>query len=197
MMLEELIYWFASSLAREGRARWTSTNSRFQDTLDNSKAAKDDLKQLKPREAGIYKQAETKNVMAGAQMWKASFIEDKNILLLFSQPDMIHTLETQEYLQLRKIEELYKLRRRLAENEKKGVPRGSHKDEASSRVGYIRGREAKQACEVAQQVREVVRSGSDDKEFEPKLLVLDIRSPIFNRGNLGSSKGLVRQPEGR
>ena len=89
-----------------------------------TKAAKEDQIRAKQREAAVYAQAAATDKMAEAQMLKAVGLQDQNMLLLMTTDDATLTnTEAREYIQLRRVEELRKLRRRLAEDNEQELVR--------------------------------------------------------------------------
>jgi hypothetical protein len=71
-------------------------------------------------EAAIYAQAEATKIMAATHMSKNQLMQEQNLLMLMTLLDTEGTIpEAREFLQLRKAEELKKLRKRLTEKEGK------------------------------------------------------------------------------
>jgi hypothetical protein len=52
-----------------------------------TKAAKEDQRQQKVREAALFAQAEATKTMAAAQMRKVALLEEQNLLMLMTMPD--------------------------------------------------------------------------------------------------------------
>jgi hypothetical protein len=101
-----------------------------------SKAAKEDSRSASAREGAIYAQAAATRTMAAAKMKKAVLLEvDHNMLLLMTMPeDKITTVEAREYLRLRRGDELKKLRRKLAEEERERADAASAHEEGKCRL---------------------------------------------------------------
>ena len=85
--------------------------------LGGTKAVKEDWKKDFFCETELYTQSKAIETMGAAQMCKAA-LEDQNLFMLMTLPyTHLTTLEVKEYLQLRKVEELKKVRYKLAEKE--------------------------------------------------------------------------------
>lgn len=90
----------------------------FKGRPGGTKAAKEDHFKAKQREGGLYAQAAATDKMAEAQMLKAVELQDQNLLLLMTTDDAsLVNVEALEYVQLRRAQELRKLKARLAEEE--------------------------------------------------------------------------------
>jgi hypothetical protein len=94
------------------------SNSTLRDRPTGTKAAKDMQKLAKTHEEALYTQAAATKVMAAATMRKAALFEDNNTLLLMTTLEtLLCTPNVHEYLRLRQMEELKKLRKILANDE--------------------------------------------------------------------------------
>ena len=91
----------------------------FRSRPTGSKAAKTAQRLEKTKEGAGYAQAAAQKIMAEASMRKVTQMEEHNSIMLMTLPSRIDTPEAQEYLRLRQAEELKKLRRRLAEDERR------------------------------------------------------------------------------
>ena len=81
--------------------------------------AKNDVAATKGREGAIYAQAQATKTMVEAHMKKVVLLEEQNLLMLMMMPDESATApEAREYLALRRSEELKKLRKRMAKEER-------------------------------------------------------------------------------
>lgn len=83
-----------------------------------TKAAKDAHKAAKTRDGVLYAQAVAIEVMAAAAVHKAALLEEHNLILLMTAPDVDGqpTTTAQELLALCQAEELRKLKSRLVED---------------------------------------------------------------------------------
>lgn len=99
----------------EGAAR---SNFVYDEWPGGGKAAKQDHMQHKMRDGALYAQAEATKSMAVVQMKKVFLMEDQNMLMLMTMPIEESVKEdTREYLRLRRVEELKKLRKTLLAEE--------------------------------------------------------------------------------
>ena len=70
------------------------------------------------REGGLYAQAAATNKMAEAQMLKTVGLANQNLLLLMTTDDSaLVNAKSKEYVQLRRVQELHKLKLRMAVEE--------------------------------------------------------------------------------
>lgn len=70
----------------------------------------------------MHAKVEATKIIAAAQMKKAALLEDQNMLILMTILDIkIRTPKAREYLKLRRVEKLLKLRHRLGEEEERKV----------------------------------------------------------------------------
>jgi hypothetical protein len=101
-----------------GRTTSMEVHQMFIGQLGSTKAAEEDWKKDFFCEAELYTQSKATETMAVVKMCKAMFLEDQNLLMHMPMPyTHLTTLEVKEYLQLRKVEELKKVRYKLAEKE--------------------------------------------------------------------------------
>lgn len=92
-----------------------------------SKVAKEDVRSASAREGAIYTQPDATKSMAVAQMKKATLLEDQNMLMLMTIPnDQVTTMETMEYLRLRRGDELKKIWRKLTVEEACDLVEAAH-----------------------------------------------------------------------
>ena len=90
----------------------------FKGRPGRTKAAKDEVSRSKMREGGLYAQAAATDKMVEAQMLKAVGLADQNLLLLMTTDDSaLVNAEAREYVQLRRVRELLKLKLRMAAEE--------------------------------------------------------------------------------
>lgn len=125
-----------------------------------NRIAKEEHKQDKLRELAIRAQAAATKDMAAATWRKTELLQEQNVLMLFTTPDVqITDAGAREYLRLRREEELGKLRRRLEEDALLAEARRKAKEGANTREG----REAEQPGATGGGVR-----ASDDDDQWPE-----------------------------
>ena len=84
-----------------------------------SKSAKDNLRLRQVKEVAIHAQARATADLAAANMRKAQVLQDQAAMSLFTMPmEQGLSEEVQEYLSLRREEEMTELRQRLAEEKR-------------------------------------------------------------------------------
>lgn len=83
------------------------------------KAAKEVQRQRKIREGAMYAHVEAMKTMAAAIMWKMELLEALNLLHLMTAPNSDVSPEAREFLRLRRIQELKKLQRQMAEDDER------------------------------------------------------------------------------
>ena len=98
--------------------RWQTTLEIFKERVGRTKAAKDEVSRSKMREGGLYAQATAADKMAESQMLKAVGLVDQNLLLLMTTDDSaLVNAKAREYVQLRRVQKLRKLKLRMAAKE--------------------------------------------------------------------------------
>jgi hypothetical protein len=102
----------SSGLGFEGDTQMEA-NRRFSCRPQGTKAAKEVQKQGKQKEKIQHAQSRAAQVMAEASLKKLALLEDQNLLILMTNPQMV-TADAEEYLRLRQGEELRKYRKWLA-----------------------------------------------------------------------------------
>lgn len=140
----------------------------FKGRPGGTKAAKDDQFRLKHREAGLQAQAAAIEKMAEAQMLKAVGLQDQNLLLLMTTDDAaLANVEAREYMQLRRVQELPKLKHRLAEEAEAELELQTARARAGlGRRGFSSRRDSPAAASAAPD-REGGMEGDPDSTTEP------------------------------
>ena len=90
----------------------------FKGRPGGTKAVRDEVSRSKIREGGLYAQVAATDKMAEAQMLKAVGLVEQNLLLLMTTGDSaLVNAEAREYMELRRVQELRKLKLRMAAKE--------------------------------------------------------------------------------